>query len=208
MKKVMIDVKTQQPNVANFPTLSSFPQGVPGDVEESFVHVGRHIMKNSKTAQTMVALEVGGLRCMGNDVGEHSTKNDSCAFAVGVYNSETKKMKIVPASHVYVLKPAAIKPNGAADSNMTNVEKRQSLTEEFGSRKKKRALQAAQSNVISAENISGAAEMEKILLRGSGSQVGGSGGSDSSNGRPDEASLQLAVKAANQANKKASNKRK
>ena len=99
---------------------------------------------------------------------------DTNQFAIVVYNEQTKKFKIHIADHVYALRSAPTEEtfnsstsDGAAgnskDSTLTAPERRKSLIEEFGSKKKKRALRAAASNTISVENISGAVALENSL---------------------------------------------
>ncbi|RYG97952.1 hypothetical protein EON65_52090 [archaeon] len=72
---------------------------------------------------------------------------------------------LYPTDHIYVLRPnlealvAAQAASLAAPSLTQRLstasasERRESLTNEFGSKKKKRALQAMKSNIISSENI-------------------------------------------------------
>lgn len=75
-------------------------------------------------------------------------------------------MELLPTDHVYVLRPNIQRLSEMGDgklaarlSTATASERRESLTNEFGSKKKKRALQAMKSNIISAENISAANEL-------------------------------------------------
>eukprot|EP00600_Ochromonadales_sp_CCMP1393_P012835 CAMPEP_0175007980 /NCGR_PEP_ID=MMETSP0005-20121125/6725_1 /TAXON_ID=420556 /ORGANISM="Ochromonas sp., Strain CCMP1393" /LENGTH=129 /DNA_ID=CAMNT_0016263507 /DNA_START=313 /DNA_END=702 /DNA_ORIENTATION=- len=76
--------------------------------------------------------------------------------------------------HIYVMRPE-VSSSSSSNNNYSNASKRpstasmdyaqrrQSLTEEFGSRKKKRALVAERSNTILAENISGAKSIGIML---------------------------------------------
>lgn len=105
----------------------------------------------------------------------HILIRDTNQFAIVVYNEQTRKFKIHIADHVYALRSAptedafnssasdGIAAGNSKDSTLTAPERRKSLIEEFGSKKKKRALRAAASNTISVENISGAVALENAL---------------------------------------------
>jgi hypothetical protein len=147
------------------PVLVAFPQGFPPNYEDCQIYAARK--GTGKHLKTTVACKVNGLVYRGSDFDEFSSKKDVNKFAVGVYNPVTKELKVVPANHAYVMKPElnSSKITSIEPAAMTNLEKRQSLIEEFGSRKKKKSMQAAISNIISSENISGAVEIEEILSR-------------------------------------------
>ena len=146
----------------DFPLLASFPQGVPAQHDEMALLVGRK--QSGKTTRTLISSAFNNVTYKGTDYGEYSAKKDSCKFAVGVYDDKTKKIKLVKTDHVYVMKPhLQSKTTVPRKSEMDYDQRRQSLTEEFGSRKKKRALAAEKSNTILTENISGAKSMQNIL---------------------------------------------
>lgn len=97
-----------------------------------------------------------------------------------MYNEQTKKFKMHVTDHVYALRsaPADETHNNSSsgfenskDSIRSAPERRKSLIEEFGSKKKKRALRAAASNTISAENISGAVALESSLYTSNMSDI-------------------------------------
>eukprot|EP00602_Paraphysomonas_sp_CaronLab_P006161 CAMPEP_0185021998 /NCGR_PEP_ID=MMETSP1103-20130426/4715_1 /TAXON_ID=36769 /ORGANISM="Paraphysomonas bandaiensis, Strain Caron Lab Isolate" /LENGTH=337 /DNA_ID=CAMNT_0027553851 /DNA_START=109 /DNA_END=1122 /DNA_ORIENTATION=- len=64
----------------------------------------------------------------------------------------------------------------AQSSDLTNYERKQSLTEAFGSKKKKRAMRAMESNTISAENITGAEAINHVVANMSKTQSPSAGG--------------------------------
>mgnify|MGYP005991335383 CR=1 FL=1 len=146
----------------DYPLLVSFPLGVPSHHEDMSLTAGRK--QTGKTIRTQVISDFGNVTYKGSDYGEYSTKKDSCKYAVGVYDEKTKKLKLVKTDHVYVMKPhiesRTVVPRM---SSMDYDQRRQSLTEEFGSRKKKRALAAQKSNTILTENIAGAQSMQNML---------------------------------------------
>lgn len=145
-----------------YPLLVSFPQGVPQHHADMAIVVGRK--QSGKSARTVVTSSYDKVGYKGADYGEYTSKKDSCKYAVGIYDEKTKKMKLVRTDHVFVMKPQiesrTVVPR---NSTMDYAQRRQSLTEEFGSRKKKRALAAEKSNTILTENISGAKSMQNIL---------------------------------------------
>jgi hypothetical protein len=98
--------------------------------------------------------------------GDDSHKDqDYCKFALGVVTAGSKEMKIYRADHIFVMEPQLSQYTQAPEANleMTNMDRKKSLTEEFGSRKKKRALKAAESNRISSANIVGASAVEDTM---------------------------------------------
>lgn len=145
-----------------FPLLVSFPQGVPDNVDEMQLNVAQKTGKHS--TKTHIVSKINNIEYKGNDYGDQSSKYDGYKYAVGIYNVKSKDMNLLSADHIYVMRPKLdFHEAPARHSTMSYAERKQSLTEEFGSRKKKRALAAAQSNIISAENISGASALETSL---------------------------------------------
>lgn len=144
----------------DFPLIVSFPQGIPENVEEMQINASR---KSSKLSKTQLSTKLNGISYKGANFGELAGK-DGYKYAIGVHSSKNNHIKIIPTDHIFVLKPhMQVVEAAARPSSMSYAERKQSLTEEFGSSKKKRALKAAQSNIISAENISGASALESSL---------------------------------------------
>lgn len=151
---------------AEAPLLVSFPQGVPVNASEMKFVVGKKEVGNkNKATQHVVQATMPGVKYQGNDVGEHNSKRNCHKLAVAVYNAKTNEVKLYPCNHTYILRPKA--QNAAITApraSLSNAARRETLTQEFGSKKKKRAMQAAKSNTISAENISGATELGNNLF--------------------------------------------
>jgi hypothetical protein len=146
----------------DFPLLVSFPQGVPAQHEDMSLVVGRK--QSGKSTRTIITSAFNSVTYKASDFGEYTSKKDSCKYAVGVYDERTKKLKLVKTDHVFVMKPfMESKVVVPRKSSMDYDTRRQSLTEEFGSRKKKRALAAEKSNTILTENISAAKSMQNML---------------------------------------------
>jgi hypothetical protein len=149
--------------VGDNPILISFPAGVPGSSEDIKITAMRN--KSGKKRKHIVEGKLQNISYQGCDFGVHSASNDLCNYAVGIVNEHTKKMQVVPIHHPFVLSIANkdIQSDNNHVSQMTNFERKQSLTEAFGSKKKQRAMKAAASNTISIENISGANAIENAI---------------------------------------------
>ena len=150
---------------AEAPLLVSFPLGVPVNGSEMKFVVGKKEVGKNKTTQHVVQSSMPGVKYQGSDVGEHNSKRNCHKMAVAVYNAKTNEFKLYPCNHTYILRPQA--QNAAVTApraSLSNAARRETLTQEFGSKKKKRAMQAAKSNTISAENISGATELGDNLF--------------------------------------------
>ena len=160
MKRLTLKVASNDDG--SIPLLTAFPQGVPFDADDMQVIFGQK-GDGRKRKQVLIG-DLNGVKYRGDDFGDNSRKNDNNRFAVGYLPEGSKEMTIFQAEHIFVMKPKfdnVVVP--ARYTSMTNAERKQSLTEEFGSRKKKRALKAAQSNTISSENIAGATAVEKAM---------------------------------------------
>ena len=149
----------------SFPSIVSYPQGLPSNYEDCQIIAGKK--GDGKSAKTIV-LSQGGSKSVqyrGTDFGENASSKNCCKFAVGVRNKTTGAIQIIKTDHVFVMRPNVDneRTKASRNSSMTYNERKSGLTEEFGSRKKKRAQAAAQSNIISAENISGASALENML---------------------------------------------
>lgn len=148
------------------PLIVSFPQGIPmmsHDEDEGLEFTASrkatHRRSEIKVKATLDTVPFGG--------SNNSSNKDTSNYLIGVLDEKTNELRIIRATtHIYVVKPELIAKDNAFInrlSTMSNIERRQSLTEEFGSRKKKRAMHAAQSNIILSENISGATAVESAM---------------------------------------------
>jgi hypothetical protein len=151
---------------AGAPLLVSFPGGVPAfQLNEMDVVASRLIATKSGGAKTRIKVTLDNLMYEGNDFGENAAKKDVYQYAIGIIRKDDdSKLHIYPAGHPYSLrtKPKTF-ASKTARSSMTNMERRESLTQEFGSKKKKSQVRAAKSNLISAENISGAKDLRTMV---------------------------------------------
>lgn len=152
-------------NNSNPPRILSFPVGVPPNADEMQLQL-LHKSDKDKKRKRMVTTAIDGLVYSGCDFGEYDTANNTVQFAVGTLDETTGIMKIIPADHAFIMRPSLEKNQVSAPprlSSLSTAERREIRTDEFGSRKKKRAQQVAASNTISAQNISGAHAVETTL---------------------------------------------
>jgi hypothetical protein len=163
-KKVVI--KVAEPS--DHPLLVSFPLGVPEDASKMKVTVGRK--GTEKNMKTMVVAEHNSLTYKGTDFGETSYKKNNFNYAVGVLSADGT-LTLHPTNNVFVLRPKVENNQVPEDiAKITATERRDALTNEFGSKKRKRALAAEKSNIILAENISAAEELGNALSSTSNEQ--------------------------------------
>ena len=151
----MFKVVEEKPRTA----LVSFPQGIPWNVEEMQVSVQERASK--KKRKRKVTASLNGFEFIGSD----AHKYDASKYAIGVLDESTGVVEVVPVDHPYILRPQVRLQSGIRreSSGLTNYERKQSLTEAFGSKKKQRAQRAMASNVISTENISGVGAVEAVM---------------------------------------------
>jgi len=148
------------------PRLLSFPVGVPPNAEEMELNLS-HKSSGRGKRKRQVETSLDGLTYRGCDYGEFSSGNNSLQYAIARLDESTGIMTIVPADHAFIMRPELERnqiPKPPRLSSLSTVERREMRTDEFGSRKKQRAQQVAASNVISAQNISGADAVESAML--------------------------------------------
>lgn len=164
MKKmvVMKVLEPEAPEFVDYPKLVSFPQGIPSSSADLQLQVAQK--GSGKKRKKVVVAQHGGV-IFSSEGSEGTNKADLYKFGLAVLDESTGKLVIHPTDQAYILRPSVRgREEPVRNSTMSYAERKQSLTEEFGSRKKKRALQAAQSNTISSENIAGAAAVESAMV--------------------------------------------
>lgn len=142
-----------------FPGLLSFPQGIPQTIDRAKISAKRK--RSDKHPKTNLQVDLDSISYKGFDYGEHSSKKNFHNYAVGVLGSDGK-MKLYPCSQAFVMRPELAERESDRPV-LSSMEKRESLTNEFGSKKKIRMMNAAKSNLISTDNISGANELQTLL---------------------------------------------
>lgn len=160
------------------PLVVSFPQGVPSQVDSVSIEMKRkEISKGKKDKKNYKTIVTGKLN---NLVLEDSNTNDiiktTHTISVGVYDEKTKEISLYftpNSTSTFVLRPnlednqSMLKSANAANQ-LVGMKRKETLINEFGSKKKKRALIAAKSNTISAENIVSANELGEFIEKPQG----------------------------------------
>ena len=150
------------------PRLASFPMGAPPNCEDMRLEVGQKTTKGKKRRRTVVS-SVDGLAFKGCDYGEYDGGKNLVTFAIACVDEASRCVRILPADHAFIMRPDLSESHKSSApprlSSLTPMERRDLRTDEFGSRKKKRAAQVAASNIISAENISGASAVQSAMER-------------------------------------------
>lgn len=151
----------------NLPLLVSFPGGMPLNVDDAEVLASRQA--TGKTSKTKVKVKIDKLTFEGTDYGEQAAKKDCYNYAIGVIRSgDDGTLHVYPCGHAFSMRPkppilTANRASARGTQLLTNAERKESLTQEFGSKKKQSQVRAAKSNLISAENIAGAADLETFM---------------------------------------------
>ena len=149
-----------------FPGLISFPHGLPPNVKRAKITAKRKA--SEKSSKTIVEAQLESLTYKGYDFGEFSQKKNIWNYAIGVVSAKDNKMKVYPVSQAFIMRPDVVEQKPIPEkAELDYAERRESLTNEFGSKKKKRMMSAAKSNMISTDNISGASQLQNIFVQDS-----------------------------------------
>lgn len=97
---------------------------------------------------------------------DYSSQN-LCKYALGFYDENKKELELLPANHIFIMEK--LQDTSGVDVNdilspLSHQQRKANLTEAFGSKKKKRAMKAIESNTISADSISTASALSQIIV--------------------------------------------
>ena len=131
----------------------SFPNGVPDHGDDM----------NIKRKRNSIVSNLNNVKY--ETTGDNA--ND-CNYLIGIMNKKKNELLLMPTDGISIMKPTFVNedfyPVPLVLGTMTNDERRSSLTEEFGSSKKKRAVKASASNVILSENIAGNKVLSNVMI--------------------------------------------
>jgi len=151
------------------PLILSFPGGIPPAAKNVSFNVFSSSNANGdnppkKKTKRRIIGENSWVTYEGNNVMEGSNLN---RYLIGVYDKKKKVIDFQDAGHVFVMraipKKANEKPAENKDEGLNYMDRKRLLIESFGSRKKQRAVEAAQANVVKAENVAGAAGLDGLV---------------------------------------------
>jgi ribosomal protein S8E len=148
------------------PILLSFPFGVLQSSDK--IQLQAFEKATSKKRKFLLDSDFAGVNFQGCNYGVNNFSNDFAGFSVGVYDEVTGEMQLHRVGHAYAMEQVVeveglLSSSASTASTMTAMERRQSLTDTFGSKKKKRAMRAAESNIISSHNIVAADTISDML---------------------------------------------
>ena len=160
--KTLFEVLHNDDNLT--PMLVSFPGGCFVESTDT-VEISRWQKKSSGTKlRQILSFEMNGIEYRGSDFGLGGASSDLCQYAVCAYKKASKKIFVLPVQHPYAMyKVSQDNLNIETSVTLSSATKRKALTEAFGSSKKKRAVRAQESNVISAESISGGTVLHQVV---------------------------------------------
>lgn len=153
------------------PVLLAFHQGVNGGAnEQNGINISYEQKGCGKKRKRIVTGKSNdGMTYKGTDFGEDSLRMNSHNYAIGMLDEHSGEFVVVPADHVFVMNPSLetkkVDHIDEANTTKSSYERKQSLAEAFGSKKKQRAIEAAQSNIISSENIAGSSSVENVMIK-------------------------------------------
>jgi len=160
-----MSTKVEFGSVGNAPVLVSFHQGISEEANNS-IKMSVYQKGDGKKRKRILRGETDEMSYQGCDFGDESMKNNCSAYAIGVVDETTGALTVVPADHIFVMKPEVsnkVANEGVHKSKESHFARKQELAEAFGSSKKQRAIVAAQSNIISVDNIAGADSVENAM---------------------------------------------
>lgn len=141
----------------NVPKLASYPIAVS---EDSNVKISALCKGKGKKRKYLLQSDHEGLPFEGHD---HSSQN-LCKYALGYLDEKTNEIELLPCHHIFVMEKVQRDVDVDILSPISHQQRKASLTEAFGSKKKKRAMRAMESNTISAESISGASSISQLIV--------------------------------------------
>lgn len=161
-----MSTKVEFNSVGNAPLLVSFHQGVSDDNNED-IKISVLQKGDGKKRRRIVKGDTNEISYRSTDFGDDSLKHNCNSYAVGLVDEVTGALTVIPADHIFVMKPL-VSNNSAVEGSVhsskdSHFARKQELAEAFGSSKKQRAILAAQSNIISVDNIAGANSVETAM---------------------------------------------
>jgi hypothetical protein len=163
-KRMRLEVHDES---SDLPLLISFPGGTPEyGINEFDIHASRYASSKLSHSKTKLKAVLDHLTFEGNDIGDNSSKRDCYTFAVGIIpKNDDSTLHVYSCQHVYALRPQSKPFIPKTEANrLSTIQRKESLTNEFGSKKKKAQVRASKANQISAENISGVEDLKQNLI--------------------------------------------
>lgn len=127
------------------------------------------VFENSAKKQRLVIASSERVAYQGANFGYLSSSNDFANYAVGVYDRQTKTVRLCNVPQLYVMQQAIKNASETVDDahevDKSSMEQRRELVEVFGSKKSKRMQKTREENLVNLDNISGAASVSQTLQK-------------------------------------------
>eukprot|EP00301_Raphidiophrys_heterophryoidea_P026095 c8921_g1_i1.p1 GENE.c8921_g1_i1~~c8921_g1_i1.p1 ORF type:complete len:425 (+),score=105.61 c8921_g1_i1:37-1275(+) len=168
--KFTINVDTSTPKEAA-PLLASFANSRPEAVGDlgGVADMQFQLFQHSAGRKRMLVANDSAMEWQATNFGSQSSKHNLCNYAIGVFDPETKQVKLYPVDSVYDMDQAVIGKRKKMEDGTTKkvnksyMEQRNQLIEQFGASKAKRRVAAAQANIISSEAISQVSDVRSTI---------------------------------------------
>ena len=142
--------------------LVSFPGGVPQTCLTSSMRLHAFGKSSGKKRKIVVDGDAAGIKFRGTC----NSSNDLGGISLGLLDEVTGILDLQPLDETFIMQQLTScndNPPSFAATCLNTMERRQSVTDTFGSKKKKRAMRSAESNVISAQNIVASDTVSEML---------------------------------------------
>jgi hypothetical protein len=150
---------------SNFPNLVSFPQGIPTITKATTVQISQKNSKGKKIKRKITS-EFDDITYSATEFDGDGSKSEYCKYAIGVVDEVSRTCDVYPVNHIYLMRPVYQERVSGALKNtasMSSYERRKSLTEEFGTKVKKKRLHDTESNIITDDTILGKNALESVV---------------------------------------------
>ncbi|CAH0515641.1 unnamed protein product [Peronospora belbahrii] len=166
-KRVKVHLQHQEAFDRTAPIVATFRNGPPPPHMRK--ELAFEVFENPIKKQRLVVASVEKVAYQGANFGYLGSSHDYSNYAIGIYDTKTKEVRLSNVNQIYVMQQAIKNLSEKVDDNRgeqkTCMEQRRDLVEVFGSKKSKRMQKNRQENVVDLENISGASSVTQTLKK-------------------------------------------
>ncbi|OWZ14440.1 hypothetical protein PHMEG_00012092 [Phytophthora megakarya] len=166
-KRVKVHLQHQEAFDSTAPVVATFRNGPPPPNQRK--DLAFEVFENPTKKQRLVVSTCERVAYQGANFGYLGSTHDFANYAVGVYDKQTKEVRLCNVNQIYVMQQAIKNSSENIDDNRGEgksfMEQRRDLVEVFGSKKSKRVQKSREENIVDLENISGAASVTQTLQK-------------------------------------------
>ncbi|RLN45018.1 hypothetical protein BBJ29_003906 [Phytophthora kernoviae] len=163
--KVHLQHQTAFDNAA--PVVATFRNGPPPQNQRQDLEF--EMFEHPAKKQRLVVASSEKVAYQGANFGYLGSSHDFSNYAVGVYDKDTKEVRLCNVDQIYVMQQAIKGSSENVDENRGEgksfMEQRRDLVEVFGSKKSKRMQKNREENIVDLEHISGATSVSQTLQK-------------------------------------------